>query len=208
MKNKKILVTGGAGFIGSNLCEALLKLNNTVVCLDNFSTGAMDNIKHLISNPNFNLIGGDIRNEATCEKACKEVDYVFHQAVLSAVPQAIEDPITTNNVNISGFVNMLVAARDANVKQFVYRTSASNNTNLKVLAKPAAIIEKSLTPNDITAYTDELYANLFRNNYGLNIKGLTYMPISDKNKTTAISNIIQLNIDALERMLNEESLSV
>ena len=203
IQNSKILVTGGAGFIGSHLCEALLKLNNTVVCLDNFSTGTMDNIKSLISNPNFNLIGGDIRNEATWKKACEDVDFVFHQAVLTAIPLAIENPITANNVNVSGFVNMLVAAKDANVKQFVYRTCALNDTNTNALDTPEAIIEKSLTPNDIKSYTDQLYANLFRNSYGLNIKGLSYKPISDKNTTTAISDIIQLNMDALEGVMDK-----
>ena len=116
-KEHTILVTGGAGFIGSNLCEALLDNGNKVTCLDNFSTGKRENIAHLQSNPNFKLIEGDIRNLDDCQKACEGVDYILHEAALGSVPRSINDPITSNEVNVSGFLNMLVAARDAKVKR-------------------------------------------------------------------------------------------
>ena len=115
-----ILVTGGAGFIGSNLCEALLSNGNKVTCLDNFATGKRENIEHLLSNPNFTLLEGDIRNLEDCHKACLGVDFVLHQAALGSVPRSINDPITSNDVNVSGFLNMLVATRDAKVKRFVF----------------------------------------------------------------------------------------
>ncbi len=124
IENQNILVTGGAGFIGSNLCEYLLNYNNKVTCLDNFSTGRMENIEHLMANPNFTLIGGDIRNPDDCAKACENMTYVLHEAALGSVPRSIIDPATSTNVNISGFVNMLVAAKDAKVKRFIYAASS------------------------------------------------------------------------------------
>ena len=120
-----ILVTGGAGFIGSNLCETLLNNGNKVTSLDNCATGKRENIAHLHSNPIFRLIEGDIRNLEDCQNACKGVDYILHQAALGSVPRSINDPITSNDVNVSGFLNMLVAARDAKVKRFVYAASSS-----------------------------------------------------------------------------------
>ncbi len=124
IQNKKVLVTGGAGFIGSNLCEDLLKNNNHVTCLDNFSTGQKNNIIDFLSKPNFRLIDGDIRDLETCRKACVGQDYVLHQAALGSVPRSINDPITSNDVNVTGFLNMLVAARDAQVKRFVYAATS------------------------------------------------------------------------------------
>lgn len=121
----KILVTGGAGFIGSNLCEALLKNGNTVRCLDNFATGKRENIEPFLSNPNFTLIEGDIRNSEDCKKACSGMDYVLHQAALGSVPRSINDPYTSNEVNVSGFLNMLIAAKEAKIKRFVYAASSS-----------------------------------------------------------------------------------
>ena len=123
----KILVTGGAGFIGSNLCEALLQEGHEVVCLDNFATGKMENIQPLLDNfpDRFTLITGDIRKGEDCRKAVEGVEYVFHEAALGSVPRSINDPVTTNEVNISGFLNMLVAARDAGVKRFIYAASSS-----------------------------------------------------------------------------------
>ena len=177
LKNKKILVTGGAGFIGSNLCEALLALNNKVTCLDNFSTGKMENIEHLIPNPNFQLIGGDIRNIDDCNKACEGVDYVLHQAALGSVPRSIIDPITTNNVNISGFVNMLSAAKDAHVKRFVYAASSSTYGDSKGLPKVEDVIGKPLSPYAITKYVNELYAEIFHTTYGLDTIGLRYFNV-------------------------------
>jgi len=177
IQNHKILVTGGAGFIGSNLCEALLKLSNEVVCLDNFSTGKIENIEHLIENPKFTLIGGDIRNLEDCKKACTGVDYVLHEAALGSVPRSIEDPITTNNVNISGFVNMLTAARDAKVKRFVYAASSSTYGDSKGLPKVEDVIGKPLSPYAITKYVNELYAEIFFKTYGLNTIGLRYFNV-------------------------------
>jgi UDP-N-acetylglucosamine 4-epimerase len=177
IKNKTILVTGGAGFIGSNLCEYLLKYQNKVVCLDNFSTGKMENIAHLIENPNFNLIGGDIRNPDDCAKACKNVEYVLHQAALGSVPRSIIDPATSTNVNISGFVNMLVAAKDANVKRFVYAASSSTYGDSEALPKVEDNIGKPLSPYAITKYVNELYADIFFRTYGLNTIGLRYFNV-------------------------------
>ena len=117
LTGKKILITGGAGFIGSNLCESLLHLNNEVVCLDNFTTGKRENLTSFLKNPNFTLMEGDIRNLQDCMLATKEVDYVLHQAALGSVPRSIKDPITTNDVNVGGFLNMLVASRDHKVKR-------------------------------------------------------------------------------------------
>jgi len=135
IENQNILVTGGAGFIGSNLCEYLLNYNNKVTCLDNFSTGRMENIEHLMANPNFTLIGGDIRNPDDCAKACENMTYVLHEAALGSVPRSIIDPATSTNVNISGFVNMLVAAKDAKVKRFIYAASSSTYGDSAALPK-------------------------------------------------------------------------
>lgn len=175
--NKKILVTGGAGFIGSNLCEYLLEYDNQVVCLDNFATGRMQNIQHLFENPNFTLIVGDIRNIADCHKAATGVDYILHEAALGSVPRSINDPITTNDVNVFGFLNMLVAARDANVKKFVYAASSSTYGDSEALPKVEENIGKPLSPYAITKYVNELYADIFYRTYGLNTIGLRYFNV-------------------------------
>ncbi|MCR9227820.1 MAG: SDR family oxidoreductase [Flavobacteriaceae bacterium] len=177
--NKKhaILVTGGAGFIGSNLCEALLDNGNKVTCLDNFSTGKRENIAHLQSNPNFKLIEGDIRNLADCQKACEGVDYILHEAALGSVPRSINDPITSNEVNVSGFLNMLVAARDAKVKRFVYAASSSTYGDSESLPKVEDKIGKPLSPYAITKYVNELYADIFSKTYGLQTIGLRYFNV-------------------------------
>ncbi len=175
--NSTILVTGGAGFIGSNLCEALLELDNKVVCLDNFATGKPENIQHLLVNQNFQLIVGDIRNIEDSNKACKGVDYVLHEAALGSVPRSIKDPKTTNDVNISGFLNMLTAARDANVKRFVYAASSSTYGDSKGLPKVEDVIGKPLSPYAITKYVNELYADIFYRTYGLNTIGLRYFNV-------------------------------
>lgn len=177
IKNQTVLVTGGAGFIGSNLCEALLTLNNEVVCLDNFATGKIENISHLMENKNFTLIGGDIRNIEDCHKACKGVDYVLHEAALGSVPRSIIDPITTNNVNVSGFVNMLSAAKEAKVKRFVYAASSSTYGDSKGLPKVEEVIGKPLSPYAITKYVNELYAEIFHKTYGLDTIGLRYFNV-------------------------------
>jgi len=177
IENKKIVVTGGAGFIGSNLCEHLLQHNNKVVCLDNFATGKSSNIQHLLSNPNFTLIVGDIRNLADCHKAAEGADYILHQAALGSVPRSINDPITTNDVNVSGFLNMLVAARDAKVKKMVYAASSSTYGDSVSLPKVEDVIGKPLSPYAITKYVNELYADIFQRTYGLNTIGLRYFNV-------------------------------
>ncbi|MCK0147049.1 SDR family oxidoreductase [Arenibacter sp. F26102] len=175
--NYHILVTGGAGFIGSNLCETLLSNGNTVICLDNFATGKRENIAHLLSNSKFNLIEGDIRNLQDCHKACLGVDYVLHQAALGSVPRSINDPITSNAVNVSGFLNILVAARDAKVKRFVYAASSSTYGDSKGLPKVEDVIGKPLSPYAITKYVNELYADIFSKTYGLETIGLRYFNV-------------------------------
>ena len=154
LQGSKVLVTGGAGFIGSNLCETLLNHHIKVVCLDNFATGKRENISPFLSNPLFTLIEGDIRQLNDCHKACKGVDYVLHQAALGSVPRSIKDPITTNEVNVSGFLNMLVAARDANVKRFVYAASSSTYGDHEALPKVEDVIGKPLSPYAITKYVN------------------------------------------------------
>jgi len=177
IKNKKILVTGGAGFIGSNLCEELLEKENEVICLDNFSTGKRHNIENFLSDPNFTLIEGDIRNLEDCQKACEGVEFVLHQAALGSVPRSITDPITTNDVNISGFLNMLVASRDAGVKRFVYAASSSTYGDSEALPKVEDIIGNPLSPYAITKYVNELYAEIFFKTYGLDTIGLRYFNV-------------------------------
>lgn len=175
--NSKILVTGGAGFIGSNLCEHLLGFNNQVVCLDNFATGRTQNIQHLFANPNFTLIVGDIRNLADCHKAAEGVDYILHEAALGSVPRSINDPVTSNDVNVSGFLNMLVAARDAKVKKFIYAASSSTYGDSEALPKVEENIGRPLSPYAITKYVNELYADIFFRTYGLNTIGLRYFNV-------------------------------
>ena len=175
----KILVTGGAGFIGSNLCEALLQEGHEVVCLDNFATGKMENIQPLLDNfpDRFTLITGDIRKGEDCRKAVEGVEYVFHEAALGSVPRSINDPITTNEVNISGFLNMLVAARDAGVKRFIYAASSSTYGDSASLPKVEEVIGKPLSPYAITKYVNELYADVFARNYGMECIGLRYFNV-------------------------------
>ncbi len=174
---KKILVTGGAGFIGANLCEELLKLGNQVVCLDNFSTGKRDNIEALLSNTNFKLIEGDIRNLEDCLLASKGVDYISHQAALGSVPRSIKDPVTSNEVNVSGFLNMLIAARDNGVRRFVFAASSSTYGDSKSMPKVEDIIGKPLSPYAVTKYVNELYADVFSKTYGLETIGLRYFNV-------------------------------
>ena len=177
ISNKRVLVTGGAGFIGSNLVDDLLLHNNFVVCLDNFSTGKRENLEHLNEHPNFLLVEGDIRNLEDCKKACQDVVIVFHQAALGSVPRSIEDPITSNEVNISGFLNMLVAARDAKIKRFVYACSSSTYGDSKELPKVEDKIGKPLSPYAITKYVNELYSDVFANLYGMELVGLRYFNV-------------------------------
>jgi len=173
----KILITGGAGFIGSNLCEYFLNLKHQIVCLDNFSTGHHHNLKNFIDNPNFKLIEGDIRNIEDCRLAVEGIDYVLHEAALGSVPRSINDPITTNEVNVSGFLNMLVASRDAKVKRFIYAASSSTYGDSEGLPKVEDVIGKPLSPYAITKYVNELYAEIFSRTYGLETIGLRYFNV-------------------------------
>jgi UDP-N-acetylglucosamine 4-epimerase len=180
---KTWLVTGVAGFIGSNLLEALLKLNQRVVGLDNFSTGHqrnLDEVKALVAPEqwaNFSFIQGDIRTLDDCRRACNGADYVLHQAALGSVPRSIEDPITTNQNNIDGFLNMLVAARDAKVKRFVYAASSSTYGDHPDLPKVEDKIGKPLSPYAVTKLVNELYADVFSRTYGFKAIGLRYFNI-------------------------------
>ncbi len=173
----KILITGGAGFIGSNLCEYFLSKGHQVVCLDNFATGHRHNLEDIISNANFQLIEGDIRNSSDCQTAVQGVDYVLHQAALGSVPRSIKDPSTTNDVNVSGFLNMLTAARDAKVKRFVYAASSSTYGDSQGLPKVEDVIGKPLSPYAITKYVNELYAEIFSRTYGMETIGLRYFNV-------------------------------
>jgi UDP-N-acetylglucosamine/UDP-N-acetylgalactosamine 4-epimerase len=177
LSNKTVLVTGGAGFIGSNLCEALLEKGNKVVCLDNFATGKRENLEELLKDSNFTLIEGDIRKLEDCLKATKDVDYVLHQAALGSVPRSIKDPITSNDVNVSGFLNMLVAARDNGVKRFVFAASSSTYGDSESMPKVEDIIGKPLSPYAITKYVNELYADIFSKTYDLETIGLRYFNV-------------------------------
>lgn len=182
MSNKmstKVLVTGGAGFIGSNLCEHLLVNGYQVRCLDNFATGKWQNIIPLVNRfpDTFEMQVGDIRNMEDCRKAVDGVDYVFHEAALGSVPRSINDPITTNSVNIGGFLNMLVAARDADVKRFIFAASSSTYGDSKSLPKVEDVIGKPLSPYAITKYVDELYADVFARTYGIEYVGLRYFNV-------------------------------
>lgn len=175
----KILVTGGAGFIGSNLCEHLLENGYQVRCLDNFATGKWQNIIPLIERfpETFEMQVGDIRKLDDCRKAVEGVDYVMHEAALGSVPRSINDPITTNDVNIGGFLNMLVAARDAGVKRFIFAASSSTYGDSKSLPKVEDVIGKPLSPYAITKYVDELYADVFARTYGTEYIGLRYFNV-------------------------------
>ena len=179
MSSKNILVTGGAGFIGSNLTEALLKKGHTVRVLDNFATGKMENLLPLFQTfpTTFKLLVGDIRNLEDCRKAVEGVEYVFHQAALGSVPRSIKDPITSNEVNVSGFLNMLVASRDADVKRFIYAASSSTYGDSVSLPKKENVIGNPLSPYAITKYVNELYADVFAKTYGLETIGLRYFNV-------------------------------
>jgi len=175
--NKHILVTGGAGFIGSNLCEALLSSGNHVVCLDNFATGKRENIAPFLSNPNFTLIEGDIRSYDDCLSAVKGAEIVFHEAALGSVPRSIKDPITTTDVNVGGFVRMLFAAKESGIRRFVYAASSSTYGDHPGLPKVEDQIGKPLSPYAITKYADELYADNFSKLYGIETIGLRYFNV-------------------------------
>ncbi|MCO7330918.1 SDR family oxidoreductase [Riemerella anatipestifer] len=177
MSNRKILITGGAGFIGSNLTEYFLDKGYNVRVLDNFLTGYKRNIEAFLEDEKFELLEGDIRDLDSCKKACEGVDYILHQAALGSVPRSIENPITSNEVNVSGFLNMLVAARDAKIKRFVYAASSSTYGDSQSLPKVEEVIGKPLSPYAITKYVNELYADIFSKTYGLECIGLRYFNV-------------------------------
>ncbi len=177
IENQSVLVTGGAGFIGSNIIEKLLKQNNRVVCLDNFATGKRENIAAYMNNPAFRLIEGDIRDLDTCRKAVEGANIVLHQAALGSVPRSVKDPLTSNEVNVSGFLNVLVASRDAGVKRIVYAASSSTYGDSKDLPKVEDRIGKPMSPYAVTKYVNELYASVFANLYGMELIGLRYFNV-------------------------------
>lgn len=177
IENKKVLVTGGAGFIGSNIIDALLLQNNKVVCLDNLSTGHLKNIEHYLDHSNFNFIEGDIRDLDTCLKVTQDIEIVLHQAALGSVPRSINDPITSNSVNVSGFLNMLWAVKENKVKRFVYAASSSTYGDHPDLPKEEDKIGKPLSPYAVTKYVNELYAKVFADTYGIETIGLRYFNV-------------------------------
>ncbi|WP_312185350.1 SDR family oxidoreductase [Sphingobacterium sp.] len=200
----KILITGGAGFIGSNLVEHFLDKDHQVVVLDNFATGHRHNIAQHANNPNFTLIEGDIRNNADCQKAVEGVEYVLHQAALGSVPRSIKDPQTSNEVNVTGFLNMLVAARDAGVKRFIYAASSSTYGDSASLPKVEDVIGKPLSPYAITKYVNELYADIFSKTYGLETVGLRYFNVFGRRQDPngAYAAVIPLFV---KKFMNHES---
>ena len=179
----KILITGAAGFIGSNLVDYFLEKDFNVIGLDNFSTGFHDNIKHNVSNPNFSFLEGDIRNLKDCIKATNGVDYVLHQAALGSVPRSIQDPVTTNEVNISGFLNMLEASKTNNVKRFIYAASSSTYGDSKSLPKIEDKIGNPLSPYAVTKYVNELYADIYSRTYKMETIGLRYFNVFGRRQT-------------------------
>jgi UDP-N-acetylglucosamine 4-epimerase len=206
--NSTVLVTGGAGFIGSNLCENLLNHGNKVVCLDNLSTGDRENIVPFLKLDHFTFIEGDITDLATCHKACEGVDYVLHQAALGSVPRSLNNPVATNEANINGFLHMLVAARDAKVKRFVYAASSSTYGDSKELPKIEENIGKPLSPYAVTKYVNELYAHVFGLNYGMEIIGLRYFNVYGRRQSpngayaAVIPKFVQLFMDHEAPIIN------
>lgn len=206
--NTKVLVTGGAGFIGSNLCDDLLEQNNEVICLDNFATGKKKNIEAFLENKNFKLLEGDIRSLSDCRKAVQGVAIVLQQAALGSVPRSLNDPITTNEVNVGGFLNMLVASRDAKVRRFVYAASSSAYGDSQSLPKTEDIIGKPLSPYAVTKYVNELYAHVFGLSYGMEIIGLRYFNVYGKNQdpdgayAAAIPKFIKLLVKHESPLIN------
>jgi UDP-N-acetylglucosamine 4-epimerase len=202
----RILVTGGAGFIGSNLTEELLKQGHDVTVLDNFATGKIENLLSFTRDypTTFKLIVGDIRNINDCKKAAEAQDYVFHEAALGSVPRSIKDPITSNEINVSGFLNMLTASRDGGVKRFIYAASSSTYGDSKSLPKVEDVIGKPLSPYAITKYVNELYADIFSKIYGLECIGLRYFNVFGRKQDPngAYAAVIPLFV---KKLMNHES---
>lgn len=206
---RRILVTGGAGFIGSNLCEHLLERGDLVTCLDNFATGKIENLLPLIDKfpESFKLIVGDIRNLEDCKKAVDGMEYVLHEAALGSVPRSIKDPITSNEVNVGGFLNMLVASRDAGVKRFMYAASSSTYGDSKSLPKVEEVIGKPLSPYAITKYVNELYADVFSKTYGMECIGLRYFNVFGRRQDPfgAYAAVIPLFV---KKLMAHESITI
>jgi len=202
----RVLVTGGAGFIGSNLVEALIKDERVsfVRVLDNLATGSLRNFESFNNDPKFEFVEGDIRDLEVCRKAVENVDYILHQAALGSVPRSIKDPITSNDVNVSGFLNMLVAARDANVKRFVYAASSSTYGDSASLPKVEDVIGRPLSPYAITKYVNELYADVFGKTYGMQCIGLRYFNVFGRRQDPngAYAAVIPLFV---KQLINHES---
>lgn len=203
----KILVTGGAGFIGSNLCEALLKRGDHVVCLDNFVTGHVRNLIPFINKypERFKLIVGDICKMEDCRKAVEDIDFVLHEAALGSVPRSIKDPVTTNNVNIGGFLNMVIASIDAGVKRFIFASSSSTYGDSEALPKIEDVIGKPLSPYAISKYVDELYADVFSRIYeGFEYIGLRYFNVFGRRQDplSAYAAVIPLFV---KKFMNHEA---
>ena len=201
---KHILITGGAGFIGSNLTEYFLSKNYKITCLDNFATGHRHNIASFLYHPNYKLIEGDIRNYETCLEAVKGVDFILHQAALGSVPRSIKDPQTSNEVNVTGFLNMLTAAKEAQIKRFVYAASSSTYGDSASLPKVEDVIGKPLSPYAITKYVNELYADVFSKTYGISCIGLRYFNVFGRRQDPhgAYAAVIPLFV---KKLMNHES---
>lgn len=204
LSGKKIVITGGAGFIGSNLCDFFIKNNNEVYCFDNLSTGKQSNISHLIEKNNFHFVLGDIRNADQCREICEGADIVFHQAALGSIPRSINDPITTNEVNITGQLNMLIAARDAKVKRFIFACSSSTYGDSITLPKIEEQIGQPLSPYALTKYVNEIYAKLFHDIYGLEYIGLRYFNVFGYRQDTESTYAAVIPI-FVKKLLNLES---
>lgn len=177
LRDSRVLITGGAGFIGSNLVESFLDNGNVVVCLDNFSTGKRENLVKFTDNHRFKLIEGDIRNYSDCLNAVEGIDIVFHEAALGSVPRSIKDPVSSTDVNIGGFVKMLFAAKESRVKRFIYAASSSTYGDHPDLPKVEDKIGTPLSPYAITKYVDELFADNFSKTYGIEVVGLRYFNV-------------------------------
>lgn len=202
------LITGGAGFIGSHLVEYLIKYNaGKVRVLDNLATGFAKNIEPFKSHPSFEFIQGDIRDPEVCQNACKGINIIFHQAALGSVPRSISDPITTNAVNIDGFLNMLVAARDNKSDKFIYAASSSTYGDSTKLPKVEDIIGNPLSPYAVTKYVNELYANVFARTYGLKTIGLRYFNVFGPRQSPkgAYAAVIPLFVNSV---MNNEPLKI
>ncbi len=204
LRNSRVLITGGAGFIGSNLVESMLNAGNWVVCLDNFATGKIVNLKGFLDNIRFRLIEGDIRNYTDCEKAVQGIDFVFHQAALGSVPRSIKDPVSSTDVNIGGFVKMLFASKEAKVKRFIYAASSSTYGDHPDLPKVEDKIGKPLSPYGITKYVDELFASNFASTYNIDVIGLRYFNVFGRRQDPegAYAAVIPLFV---KKLMNHEA---